>query len=397
MKAYKDFLKSRSSQRVANNKHIRGAMRGLTPKTADLIFDLSMGEKGKKLDINRRANVKAMELVSDLIGSFGLPMRPQLQYQGMIKNATDQNGDITDGIVRVGVVLRTLMGHKTHIDVPVIVRESSLLEPAVFFYEQAPYVLCGPALEELVRCGGLTKEVNQRSMYQPPVDGAPIHPDDLPRQPVTNTENMFSPGARSPWTFRRNSAKDPKLESWKNIDKPATKEEWRLDPEQRDEHVKDWMNLDKKGQKERPEPRKRTNIDTPTEFPELWPEVPEEYLDTAERTREGLIEPGSNVTLQEDVQARERGGGYIVVPSGEKGQVLKDMEGDGKLLYVNFEALCLSTVVPTHLLKSAAATPDQVQYEVRQMLREGYQEVDIKDAIKRKYPDQANQALANLK
>jgi hypothetical protein len=181
-------------------------------------------------------------------------------------------------------------------------------------------------------------------------------------------------------------------------------------------------------------------------------------------------------------------------------KVLKDMEGDGKMLYVNFPDMCLTMAVPKRMLRNAAvrritaqsspdfvedtlvvstghdvydlgasgslevpdpyeegetnymsgiaryadstwvpwsndegsravaerlnqegwmismgadavpfedaswfksgsktaATIDQVRNEVKTMLREGYCQVDIKDAIKRRYPEHAGEALSTF-
>lgn len=393
MSAYDKFLKSRTSQRSVNNRQIRSAMRDLTPKTAGLVFDLTRGDKGHKVDINRRAHIKAIELVSDLIGSFHLPIRPKLEYYGMVKEATNKNGDITDGVVRIGAVLRTLMGHKTQIDIPVIVRKGSLIEPAVFFFEQAPYVMCGPAMEELVTRGALRKELQPRRMFSPPADGQPIHPDNYQRSPITNQETMFSPGSRNPWTFRRQSSNNSKLDAWRNIDANSNDKKVPSNPKQRDEHVNDWMKMDKTSGK----PRQRTNIDTPTEMPVIEdPSVPDAMLDVSERDRDGLFEPGSKVSLEKDMQARERGGGHFIVPSGEEGIVLKDIEGDGKMLYVNFDAMGLTTSVPKYMLKSASVSCEQVQHEVKEMIREGYTNIDIREAITRRFPDLAEEALSGI-
>jgi hypothetical protein len=245
------------------------------------------------------------------------------------------------------------------------------------------------------------------------------------------------------------------------------------------------------------EPRQRTNIDTPTEMPELWEDdVEDEILDPAERCREDLYGIGSEVVLEEDIQARERGGGHLIVPSGERGKVLKDMEGDGKMLYVQFPEMCVTMAVPKRMLRSAAlkkvtaqsmpeyvndtymmvayfgdyvvgastsirdsedemnsngmvyydgqawqpwsndegsrkgaerlnadgwqlfitrdsfkidddiaswskigkkaATVDQIQNEIKAMLREGYGEIDIKDAINLRYPEHADEVLSSF-
>jgi hypothetical protein len=268
----------------------------------------------------------------------------------MIKNAVDDNGVISEGIVRIGATLHTLMGHKAHIEVPVIIRGNSLVEPAVFFYDDAPYVMCGPALDDLIKRGSLQKNTQSRNMYSPPVSGLP-EISDAPREGITNHEHMFSPGARNPYNFRRSysktaglkdNTKDPAFNTWVDIDK-AVKEGQvntscsscggELGPRElglcKECETKPASatpigqpptltppNVMKGAAKE---PRKRTNIDVETERPELWDhDVQDEMLDPAERRRNDLYGVGANVSLTEDVQARERGGGHLIVPQGSE-------------------------------------------------------------------------------
>jgi len=468
MDIYNKFKQNRKAERKNINAGIRDALSGTTPRTAGLMFDLSRGDRGERLDNNRRAHIKAMELVSGLLGKFSLPVRPVLEYHGMVKKATDSNGIIEEGVIKIGVTLSTLLGHKARIDVPVIVRNKSLMEPAVFFYNEAPFVMCASAVEALVQRGSLYKELPPRRMFTPPTSGMPSQ-EDYPRTPIINYQHMFSPGARNPFNFRRNYSKHNEQDSRFNA----------------------WMGIDK----EAGEPRKRTNIDVPTEMPPLWPEEEGAMLDEAERDMTLLFGIGSDVVADSDIQVRERGGGALIVPKGEEGKVVKSME-DGKMLYVHFPVMCMHAVVPKCMLRNAslnkiaqsgtpdfidqtlmmsqygqfllggsgqvelegeegstaegyafinesgqwspwdrsmgstllaqklntegwsvhaiadampieqaswsksgsrrAATVDQVKHEIRQMLREGYQDVDIKDAISSRYPEQAGEALQGL-
>ncbi len=529
------------SERAKTNSRIGSALNGIMPRTADLMFDLSRNNDEYRLDSSRRAYVKAIELVSDLLGRFSLPIRPRLEYRGLVKNSMD-NGVINNGLVRVGATITTLMGHKASIDIPVLIRNKKLLEPAIFFYGDAPYVMCAPAFEELIKLGTLEKAVQPRRMYQPPLLEL-AEADNMPKVPITNLEHMFSPGIRNPWTFRRHSSKkialqidkldaqaiaspgleevsvegtitidgeehhfmlkcqldlcdyfidgekvtdlelldvledyiyenvgmklDPHAKETQiiNITKQARRKtaqggwdndggeiavtEWAKSPDGKyfvihfsdgvklytdgssilnsedvedetepyelalmgvseatmpmrpmtDEEISDLeMNTGMSIQAQhKGKPRERTNIDTPVEWPEIWKaDIPDHMLDPAERSMEGLITAGDKITLQKDTQVRERGGGHLVLPSGEQGIVLRDMEGDGLMLYICFKEMGLTAMVPARMCKGASVSVDQVCHEVREMLREGYKEIDIKDAIQRRYPEQATEALEGL-
>jgi hypothetical protein len=148
--------------------------------------------------------------------------------------------------------------------------------------------------------------------------------------------------------------------------------------------------------------RERTNIDTPTEMPELWKgDVAEEVLDMAERDRSDVWQVGDEVKLSKDFEVRERGGSQLIIPSGEKGKIIRMNDGAGLCFMVEFPEMELTVPdVPSRFLKSAdnrkAATVDQVKHEVREMLREGYPAVDIKAAVEKKYPEHASEALKGL-
>jgi hypothetical protein len=148
-------------------------------------------------------------------------------------------------------------------------------------------------------------------MYSAPFDGE-VAEAEPPRQPIINRNHMFSPGSMNPWKFRRYSQKE-KVQ------------------------------------------RERTNIDTPTEMPELWGEYTEDQmLDPAERCRHDMVQVGSEVSLKKDFEVRERGGSQIVIPSGEEGKVIKDMKGDGMCMVVHFPVMHLDAVVPVKFLKGAS-------------------------------------------
>ena len=171
MNAYAKAFEIRKQQRTAINAKIGDAVRHLSPKKADMIMNLGTGKD--KVDVNRRAHVKAIELVSDLMAQFALSSKPQLEYRGVVKSASDRHGVIEDGIVRIGAILRTVLGHKISVDIPVIIKNKTLLEPSLFFYDGAPYVMCAPAFDDLIKQGTLEKGVLPRNMYGPPIE----HPE----------------------------------------------------------------------------------------------------------------------------------------------------------------------------------------------------------------------------
>ena len=129
-KMYKEAQQVRRGKQKKVNSQVRSALRGLMPKNAKLTFDLT-DNQNNHIDINRNAKIKSIAIVSDLLDSFGLPSKAKLEYHGMLKNATNKNGDIEDGIVKIGAIISTLMAHKIAVDIPVIVKNKKLIEPAV--------------------------------------------------------------------------------------------------------------------------------------------------------------------------------------------------------------------------------------------------------------------------
>jgi len=438
-KMYKKAVAVRRQKQSKINSQVKAAMRGLPSHTAKLTFDLTDRDTNKRLDVPHNARIKAISIVSDLLDSFGLPSKAKLEYLGTVKKATTKDGTIKDGILKVGATISTLLGHRIAIDVPVIVRDKSLLEPAVFFYDGSPYVLCKQAIDQLVKRGTLDKAVAERkNMYSPPLMEKWLGIDhEQPRSPIINRDHMFNPGSRNPWKFRRYSQKTPStseqecpacegegkspsgnrrgpredwmepcpvcygsgtIESQESSESDSDVEGARLSPytEEKCEQCGYSMPTNEAGcrqcgaprttrrpleqafeskSKERPEfevnegtpvlelnaqkktdkkDRERINIDTPTEFPKVWKgDVKDQVLDPAERNHEELFGVGEEVKLNEDFEARERGGGQIIVPSGERGKIIRDVQGDGLCLMVNFPDMDMSAIVPRRFLKSA--------------------------------------------
>jgi hypothetical protein len=326
----------------------------------------------------------------------------------MVKNATAGDGTITDGMIKINAVINTLMGHRASIDIPVIVKDKNIIEPAVFFYDGTPYVMCKPAFDQLVKRGTLERDVASRSLYSPPTDGMTATAEP-PRRPIINRQHMFSPGSMNPWKFRRYSQVQPTSQNPGTAQNPMTPGDLGACPDcgGKGTHTmtcplakmvtKEAIELKERDKK----PRERTNIDTPTETSELWGEYTEDQvLDPAERNRADFYAPGCEVSLKEDFEVRERGGAHLVIPGGEQGRVITDVKGDGMCMRVNFPVMGVDVVVPVKFLKvsakTIAATVDQVKHEIRTMLREGYQTVDVQAAINQKYPEVAEEALAGL-
>jgi len=460
MNTYKKAVAVRRQKQSKINSRIKAAMSGLPSHTAKLNFDLTDRDTNKKIDVPRNARIKAIAIVSDLLDSFGLPSKAKLNYLGTVKKATTKDGDIKDGILKVGAVISTLLGHKIAIDVPVIVRDKSLLEPAVFFYDGSPFVLCKQAIDQLIKRGTLDKAIaERRNLYSPPLMEKWLGIDHEPaRTPIINKDHMFNPGSRNPWKFRRYSQKNVMVdcpectgagsssathgegtfeipcENCKgsgNIEvNPSDiiegKDTWTRCPDcgeytQHDQcvscqqsgssdvegarlspHAEEQCKqcgysmpaneagcrqcgaprqacIQKKQAKDK-KPRERTNIDTPTEFPEVWKgDLPQQVLDPAERSREDLFGVGQAVKLSEDFEARERGGGQVVVPSGERGKVVRDMKGDGLCLMVNFPDMDISAIVPKRFLKLATQEGSNHPFDKQARLTPGVYSIVLPD------------------
>ena len=429
------------------NAQIKNALRGLTPRTAKITFDIS-DRTTNTVDENKNARIKAVAMVSDLLDSFDLPSRAKFEYLGMVKEATSKDGVIEDGIVKIGATIQTLMGHKIAIDIPVIVKDKNLLEPAVFFSDGSPFILCRQAIDQHIKRGTLYKETpERRNMYSPPPMEQWMAIDhEQARVPILNRDHMFNPGSRNPWKFRRYSGKTaapgfldavtPILDKYAELEvfdlleandsglaiaatssNPAVSSAVKEIAELAKQHgltenkphdspyglifsfgnVQDYVKT-----AQRNTPRERTNIDTPAETPELWKDdVAEEVLDPAERDRSDVWQVGDEVKLAKDLEVRERGGTQIIIPSGEAGKIIRNIDGAGMCFVVEFPDMELTAhEVPARFLKSTnnkkAATIDQVKHEVRSMIREGYPVVDVKATVIRKYPEHATEALKGL-
>ena len=460
---YKLASMNRRAETSKSVSKIRDAMRGVPSHTAALTFDMSMLSGNNSINTDQNATVKALSMVSTLLNSFSIPMKPRLMHLGTIKNASEGSKSGAS-IIRIGATLQTLLGHKAQIDIPVMVHDRSLIEPSVFFYEGAPYVMCASAINELIKRGSMFKQTKIRGMYSSPVPQS-VNEQQLPDQPIMNRDHMFNPGSQNPWKFRRYSQTNSDELRWEvhgfsddepdylvekfNDEATATKcckennqseagksrttpEDWkhitfyvldtqtgekkasvhksqrggqtsitiyRFDDQEVEheilvkcryipEHTPSWSGFEERFQ----QPTEPAEVDiisatmdgqpvdlTSEEEREVHEKVVEEIstsgreyepdddrffasrkaseniLDPADRDQEEYFTPGTEVATTEQVSVYERGGTHINIPKGETGVVLRDTQGDNKVLYVCFPELECEAIVPHHQLKVAQA------------------------------------------
>jgi hypothetical protein len=92
------------------------------------------------------------------------------------------------------------------------------------------------------------------------------------------------------------------------------------------------------------------------------------YLDESERDSSDYLMPGESFKLKGEVLVRNRGGGLYRIPSGAEGEVIRDIDGTGRMFYACFKNENLKAWVTIHQIEGKKHPRDRQDREYN----EGY-------------------------
>lgn len=126
-------------------------------------------------------------------------------------------------------------------------------------------------------------------------------------------------------------------------------------------------------------------------------ETEDDFTDPAESKSSHDIVPGSEISLKEDVEVKDRGGVSFDYPKGSKVCIVRDLAGDNKEFVVKFEDGREAIVERCFLAKTAhedngsslgkqsSDIVAKVNQELKAMLDDGISEIDAREAVLIKY------------
>jgi hypothetical protein len=130
------------------------------------------GGEWHPLDRNQHPGQAAILAVQAVLKDFNLPATYNLRYGGM-KRSSGQGNAIDAGLIYVEMAMESVSGHKSIIDIPVVVREAKMLSPAYLLHNGEQRVFTQSAFDDILKRGTFyEKEHDRANMYAPPVEGA---------------------------------------------------------------------------------------------------------------------------------------------------------------------------------------------------------------------------------
>jgi hypothetical protein len=224
----------------------------------------------------------AVALVRETLSEFHIPSQFQLRFAGMKRFSGTPPYGMEVGHITIQAEMQSQSSVRHYVDVPVIVREGRMLRPGLIVHEGTIRVLTQNTIDDILGRGEIYRRpLDRKTLFSPPLDetktGAPV--------PITQPGLYGVAPNQARWAAKIKSAVT-------GIQKSAA-----------EEHSS------------------------------------EEHLDPAERSTRGMLGPGASVRLKKEIVVKDRGGASYTIPSGTKGKVIRDMEGDGTRLYVQFEGL----------------------------------------------------------
>jgi hypothetical protein len=379
-------------------KHLKSSRTAIINGGASLIghtkfadnFNRNMDGGGKRITVNN-VGTEAIAMVRGMTSNMKFPSHVRLSYAGLKRTANGfDNKYLHNGVVTVNAEFKTLTGAHVNLDIPIEIRNGSLLDPAVFFHDGRLNVFAQSAINSLTHDLSTFAAERNRGMFDIPQD---FEADNYTHESLRPGVYTIANTVTSP----RKSGK-PQLNT-----KPP-----KMPKATKPKAAPDFKRLCAKcfhapcvcvGKRK----KKAYQYELPGDA-HVDPHVnalDDDYLDPAERDRTDHIQPGMRVKSKQKLMAPDRGGVRNLIASGDEGTVLRDMEGDGKKLYIYFDS-GLKAVVPQHFLtkikqKKEAAVQDpvtQIKTEIKSMRESGLAPIDIEMAVSKRYPEYAAEALS---
>jgi hypothetical protein len=244
----------------------------------------------------------AILAVRNAIAEYSIPVEVRTRFIGMQRYSGRGPHQMDDGEVVVEMSFRTLSGVDRFLYVPVRVINGHVLEPAFLIDRGVQRVMCQSTFDDLIKMGTFNAEIPQReTMYSPPPD----------QRQAPKTVPIVRPGM------------------------------FGLSP----------INKQIKGQLIR-SAIQNNYVEPLRPLVQAMRDEAPDHLDRAEMPPE-KIQAGDNVKLKKGVDIPGRDGFRWHLTKGTKGQVQRDMEGDGRYYYVYFPEVSFTARVRGDLISKA--------------------------------------------
>lgn len=425
-------MKTKKMRRAERKERIYDKIKDvmLVTRANKLVWDLSKDKTDDYRKIELSPNLEAIQFVGEILSEFEFPIAPRLFYAGMRRKSGTGN-QIDEGQIWVRAELVSATGIKDEFTIPIEVSDGHMLPPSLVINDGTVNIIAQSTFDEILDRITSYREVPfRRHMFSPGPDDTENYPPynkDWPKTQVLNRD-MFHPFASKRDAIR--SAMTGVVQGIKETDLPPSPQERAeelesapgiLDPNTK-QYIQEGLGLDSEAAGEWPynpwesSPEYEEGPEWPEEQPSdvlieqkyqeergvspteyAFPEgegyqvkSPEEemyettesfeaarkkaqvshdnYLDESERDNSDYLMPGEKFKLKGEVLVRNRGGGLYRISSGAEGEVIRDIDGTGRMFYAYFKDAHLKAWVTIHQIEGKKHPRDRQDREYN----EGY-------------------------
>ena len=139
-------------------------------------------ESGVPLTHGIHPGAAALMAAQEVIGQFEIPGQVELRFKGLRRVSGRGQHGMTDGTVSIVGMAKTMSGIRVHFDIPMIVKNGRLLEPATIIHEGALRVLAQSTFDDILGRGTFSRpNLCRNTMYSPPPERA--EEDEMRQKP----------------------------------------------------------------------------------------------------------------------------------------------------------------------------------------------------------------------
>lgn len=133
------------------------------------IKDQGENDSGIPLTHGQHPGTAGLMAVGDALSALDIPAGFTVRFKGMSRTSGRGAHGMSDGIITVSATARSETGINVHFDIPMIVKNSRLLEPSVIIHDGTIRVLAQSTLDELLGRVTFTCPLPTRnSLFSPP-------------------------------------------------------------------------------------------------------------------------------------------------------------------------------------------------------------------------------------
>lgn len=153
---------TRAQRRAERLSKYEGLGAIVQERTAELKWYLGAdSEDGTAIRAGEHPGTAALSVAGATLAQFDMPSGYNIQYKGMSRTSGRGQHAMDEGTITVGVIAPARSGIKAYFDIPLIVKNSRIIDPSVLMHQGLPRILAQSTFDDIF---------GQKEFHAPPAD-----------------------------------------------------------------------------------------------------------------------------------------------------------------------------------------------------------------------------------